>query len=320
MSEITDVHGVAPEPELPSQLKPAIQKLSNWVMQRLRSEEIVITEPVYHFTSLDACRSIISSDEIWHTSIRQLNDPDELAFTYSILRRVLRYRMASSEVCRLTLNGFETTARQFPQWFSTFIASFSLAPDDSNQWDKYGDSERGVRLSLSPSVFSVEQAVPSGLPPLEQVFVSAVRYGPKGVERILNEAIDQIEHSIPDLSQHSQADVVAFAVELQKQLAKIFIWTSITNKRKKWLREREIRLIVTNDSKLLNSCVRTRLRNGKTIKFVAPTFKQACKASIRATGSLLGLQLGKYVTNTQEQEIEQFLVQQELKVPVEKVL
>ncbi len=165
-----------PEPVvLPKPFADALAELTKWVDAKLDGENLQNADPLYHYTSLKGCVGLIESDEIWHTSIFQMNDPDELRFTYALLRRTLKWKMVYDKRVRFVFGGFWKSAKKIPQWLPAFVASFSRDPGGEYQWKEYGDQHRGVCIVLGPHLFKPNQGSAAGLHPLEQVFVSEVK-------------------------------------------------------------------------------------------------------------------------------------------------
>ena len=290
-----DVHSQVQSPIFPPELQQRYERLEGWVDGFLTSSPFLPNGPILHYTSLQGCIGILKSDSIWMSSARSLNDPYEITFAHTIFQRILRHHPSPENLGDMVFNAFLRTTRTMPRWFKTFIASFSREYESPNQWTNYGDEKRGVCLVLSPELFTPAQRTTSDLPPLEQVFVDEVRYGPKAAEKVLREGLSEFYKCVPAQpdGSYSLEEFNKFALEMQKQLAKALIWISVTTKARKWRNEREIRLIINNQPNFLEEVIQIRHVNGKSVEFVSPKFKQVSGHSLYEKGSNSEIIMGK---------------------------
>ena len=317
--ETTDAHATRSLPTLPEPLSGIIAELGRWVDAHLHIT--TVAEPLYHYTSIAGCCGIISSDQVWHTSVEQMNDPKELKLTHDILAGLIPPRMRSDERAQLVLNGFMRSARNLTKWFRTYTASFSREAGGEYQWTEYGNKHRGACLVINPALFTPSGEAMGNRHPLEQVFVSDVRYGAHVAETELNAALDRVIEAVPSGildGGYSKETVTAFAVELQKKLATSLIWTSLTTKETKWAQEREVRLIVSNDRRLLLPHQQRRRGKLRRIDYIAPSFVQACGQSIRAPGSLHKIIVGRDASAEDQEALMETLRHYGLEVSVER--
>lgn len=89
---------------------------------------------VYHYTAPAAAFSIITSNAIWATDIRFLNDGSEYQAGVAALKRLLSGRLARV--------GKDVYLPLIDRWFEqhvaqAFVASFSSAGDSLSQWRAY---------------------------------------------------------------------------------------------------------------------------------------------------------------------------------------
>jgi hypothetical protein len=97
---------------------------------------------LYHYTSLDALEAMIKSQSIRASSIFSMNDPNELVFgqekiTDKFIQPISNELKSSYE--NQSINNL-----------SAFVFSLSELNDDMNQWEKYGDKHKGVRIGFTP--------------------------------------------------------------------------------------------------------------------------------------------------------------------------
>lgn len=101
---------------------------------------------IYHYTDLNAVKSITENAEVWLTDYRYLNDKEEFSKGYEILLNALENYKNDSEkypekylvdiqeaVEFISGDSFEKSERN-----KIFVSSFSRVPDLLNQWRSYG--------------------------------------------------------------------------------------------------------------------------------------------------------------------------------------
>jgi len=101
---------------------------------------------IYHYTDLNAAKSIAERSEIWLTDFRYLNDKEEFTKGYNVLCEALENYNNFSEVHPETFQGSVKRAIKFiiEDNFSSmygnniFVSSFSKTPDLLSQWRSYG--------------------------------------------------------------------------------------------------------------------------------------------------------------------------------------
>jgi hypothetical protein len=104
---------------------------------------------LYHYTSLDAAVSIITSGRLWASDVRYLNDPTEQVYAHRLITEVIdeesrRLRgPAKKEIMRLPKLLSEALRS-----FEVFFTSFSEKGDLLSQWVGYTPSGRGLSLAF----------------------------------------------------------------------------------------------------------------------------------------------------------------------------
>ncbi|MBI4189323.1 MAG: DUF2971 domain-containing protein [Betaproteobacteria bacterium] len=124
----------------------------------IRSHSLFVLSPpeqLFHYTSLDGARGIITSKSLHLTKAGYLNDRSELTFAIRLFRGVaeqVKNGLTGSE----RKNLLAETAHQLGSFESTNIcvASFCEDGDLLSQWRSYGRSGRGVALGFSGSVLT----------------------------------------------------------------------------------------------------------------------------------------------------------------------
>lgn len=112
---------------------------------------------LYHYTSMEALLSIISTGRIRATHIRYLNDLMEAAVIWDIARRRLESKLehTSSEPQREQLAALIqmiTGRRQC----TDFVASFSEDGDDLSQWRAYCPSGNGFSIGFDSAALRTQ--------------------------------------------------------------------------------------------------------------------------------------------------------------------
>lgn len=123
-----------------------IKEFENFSM---KADEIILNNPeyqkeeqLYHYTSLESIESMIQYKSIRASNIFLMNDPNELIFGQEHITNKLHH--ALSEKLK------QSYKRQSINTFSAFIFSLSELSDDMNQWEKYGNKHKGIRIGFTP--------------------------------------------------------------------------------------------------------------------------------------------------------------------------
>jgi hypothetical protein len=106
---------------------------------------------LYHYTSTSAALKILETQKVWATAHDCTNDKGELISANAIVSEIARaYRQNASGLTERVLDGFlrnydvEIIARVR----TAYLSCFSIARDDKNQWQRYGEGGKGVCLGL----------------------------------------------------------------------------------------------------------------------------------------------------------------------------
>ena|ERR1700722_10892193 len=80
---------------LPNELSAALKGFEGWV-DKFESTELsdTISGPLFHYTKPPAFDGIVRNEELWLTSIFQLNDPVELKYGMEIVVEEIRKQVA----------------------------------------------------------------------------------------------------------------------------------------------------------------------------------------------------------------------------------
>ena len=108
---------------------------------------------LYHYTTIGGAYGILSSDALWMTKIRYLNDTSELeigiATFCQVLDELLKHGGPSDELAllhavRIGLDSFAGS--------NICVASFCEHGDLLSQWRWYGEGGRGVSVGVSSTI------------------------------------------------------------------------------------------------------------------------------------------------------------------------
>ena len=115
-------------------------------------------QTLYHYTSLEAFRSIIVNKQLWMTNIKYLNDSSELIHGIDIALSVVLKHLESNDKSSSFLSGFITrnlTAETLSKMrMSACVASFSEEADSLSQWRAYSSGGTGVCIGFKSEFFA----------------------------------------------------------------------------------------------------------------------------------------------------------------------
>jgi len=108
---------------------------------------------IYHYTRLDAFQKIVSSREIFATSIRYLNDSSEFVYLYELLKDVLPEFLAPDSPEFEKFSNLLVDDATFRISRGVFVSCFCQKGDLLSQWRGYGAGVReGVALGFDTDV------------------------------------------------------------------------------------------------------------------------------------------------------------------------
>ena len=139
-----------------------------------RDARDAVTSPLYHYTDAGGLKGILTNQQVWFTHWQHLNDPTEMQFGMDVAKAVLaevgtRLGPKIKIFCDMVDDLF--SSENMRSTFELYVASFSRARDDLNQWRVYAAKGQGFALSLASSLFGIEDK--RDRRPHEHVFVAA---------------------------------------------------------------------------------------------------------------------------------------------------
>ncbi|HZN25142.1 MAG TPA: DUF2971 domain-containing protein [Burkholderiales bacterium] len=110
-------------------------------------------ELLFHYTTIGGAYGILSSDSLWMTKIRYLNDTSELEIGVNTLRELLDDLMQAPRP-KDEAELLQTVSRRFESYIGSNIcvASFCEHGDLLSQWRWYGEGGRGVSIGVHSRV------------------------------------------------------------------------------------------------------------------------------------------------------------------------
>jgi hypothetical protein len=256
----------------------AVREYDRTSRARLLAREArdAVTAPLYHYTDAGGLKGIITEQQVWFTHWRHLNDPTEMQFGMDIAKAVLaevgtRLGQKIKIFCDMVEDLF--SADNMHATFELYVASFSRARDDLNQWRVYAAKGQGFALGLAPSLFGIEGK--RDRKPHENVFVAPVTYGPVA-GRLLHltpiERAAQIVAQTVTRKAQAMSDInrgMPFFDEMGKVLiASELLLNCLTMKDSQHEAEQEVRQFIVGEIAKLAPHVSTRMRDKETVPFI----------------------------------------------------
>jgi hypothetical protein len=254
---------------LPDGLEAAVREYIDWDREQLAAEQesSKVTEPLYHYTRWGGLCGILESRSVWFTDHRHLNDPSELSYGVKVAHEVLG---AIAQGADERVGTFLRTVRdlldpkKYDGEIDFFTASFTAQRDDPGQWQQYGEGGRGFALGFAPRMFAVVDDI--GLKANEKDFVGPVRYDKQAIFARHMAAIEKAASIFLEAC-NTHRELMAdrslgwpFIRDMANTLiASRLIWNCITSKSVSYAHEREVRLVLMNQTINLSPYVKTRL-------------------------------------------------------------
>jgi hypothetical protein len=122
---------------------------------------------VYHYTTVDAFKSIIESQELWLTDYAYLNDSSEVKHGLHIAQEVFGESLSEtdSDLRDMLLGMVNLPANEQPR---ICVSCFSFARDSLTQWKGYGATALGIAFGVEPInfLFGIGNPMETGLAPV----------------------------------------------------------------------------------------------------------------------------------------------------------
>lgn len=223
----------------------------------------------YHYTSASGLFGMLSSNSIWLTDHRFLNDKMEIDHTGSILKEVTSSfsnkstsKLATNLIDRICSSGGVRDS------YDTFIFSLSEEADSLSQWRGYAFEGQGFTIGFSANSLIEQKSKVGG----SDIF--KVEYDKSLQERILHKSLSAI---ITRLELEHKKLPAGNAIEVEKLMDDAFnafqvinFARSVSNKHSSFVGEREWRMAIfekRDDPDDLQE-IRVRVRGAELVPYV----------------------------------------------------
>lgn len=110
------------------------------MINKFKGENNMKSIKYYHYTSLITLFSIVVNDELWLSNLKNSNDPNEFYLTCD------EYNAYISKLGKDPYNGKPYVLEENGIYGNTYGLSFTLVGDNLSQWERYGDSLKGISI------------------------------------------------------------------------------------------------------------------------------------------------------------------------------
>jgi len=132
------------------------QRIDNEMTQLMRAKTAL--KSIYHYTTIETSKNILSSNELWMTDYRFMNDQTEFQHSYEILVERLKKHPLLLPKSRQKLFPIILDAIERNHVPNVFITSFSGIRDLKSQWSEYGGNFAGCSLTLNSDKITADIA------------------------------------------------------------------------------------------------------------------------------------------------------------------
>jgi hypothetical protein len=286
------------DPSLPSFALDAAAEFQGWWVDS-RDNTLVLADdklPLYHYTDARGLMGMVSTEEIWLTSILYLNDPGEFSYGMSLARDMMKERLEKEHpiiqaMLALMIVALNET-KTFTSLMGLFVASFSSNGDELEQWRAYGDNGRGFSVGVSSKVFKQSDLIDRAKrPPNELIFMSRVIYDEAIAIRRQRDVVDKLVEIAArlvarDALTDDPGSLNAFYVKMLDVVISALVWNSLTTKHPAYRNEQETRLILLNESVKLGPYIKTRVRGSDIVPYIPYSI------DLRGPGAIGGIVVG----------------------------
>ncbi|HEV7744142.1 MAG TPA: DUF2971 domain-containing protein [Pyrinomonadaceae bacterium] len=161
-------------------------------------------DTLYHYTGLDAFRSIITHRILWLSDIAKMNDAKERLWISEVFERVWRTRSESGvgvDEARHYFHDFQLDDTP------VFITCFSEDGDLLSQWRAYTDDGRGVAIGFrTPRLgFPIESRFIDEFMEEQRVAITKCMYDREKQAALMNDLIGYFDRHFVDLASNRQS-------------------------------------------------------------------------------------------------------------------
>ncbi|MBX3501701.1 MAG: DUF2971 domain-containing protein [Alphaproteobacteria bacterium] len=250
-------------------LDAALQEMSNWARERDANLDlhvkVSIDDPLFHYTGSDVASIILGTSLLRLTDFRDLKKWDKVEIEYGMMlaRKMLQRigdRVRENNWRAQTVRFFCVqsaswmTAKSMSKVFRFFIGCFTRHIDSAKHWKSFGRDGTGTAIGLRPAYFHPRvQRRPKD--PTRIVFAQPIVYNRAQAIRRQRQVIEKTLQVIsrPEiLAELNLFSRPGFLQAMAVHMAVPLLSNAICTKRPHYADEREIRIFVIGDKKLLS--------------------------------------------------------------------
>ncbi|WP_062231492.1 DUF2971 domain-containing protein [Fictibacillus sp. FJAT-27399] len=119
----------------------------------------IVPQNLIHYTSLNNAQLILTSEEVWLSNIRHMNDPNELKFGFYVLIEIIKdliKKEAAFENYAEVINkligvlNFKSEQKLITGNSEIYLTCFTESVDETiSQWSMYGDNGSGASINFN---------------------------------------------------------------------------------------------------------------------------------------------------------------------------
>lgn len=294
--------------QLPTGLTKALDEFDQWVQLRKKAYEVQFDRPVFHYTGANGLTGILTSDTLWFTDIRCLNDPSEFHFGRDLALDALKSEAEHAGAdplvrvfCERMLSGLDSALQQF----AMFVGSFSKNADELSQWRGYADNGRGFCIGFSKRILEETDLQAD---PLKNAFIIAISYDAERVKQEQHQGVAKAVGLLRRPNVRCACEGTAgicklFLQQLSVVLAKWIYFVAVGFKHPAYATEEEIRLLLINEKEKLQRYIRTRVRTGELVPYIP----WPCLPSLRQEGVISEIRTGPAAPPSAEDAVVELL-------------
>jgi hypothetical protein len=253
---------------LPAHLTNVIAAFTEWAYQKIDAScrDDAVASPVFHYTTEVGLRGILSTGAIRLTFLEKLDDEEEFLYGRGLARDALKdsYQQVKAESARCetislyaqrcfcdgTLSMLdEVTPASGP--FGFYSASFCRRGDDEFLWREYAAKGAGFALKLAPILFS-DPPKGAQLGVMDKIFRMRMRYNRGEATTLMKEGVNKAVELVGAAVLPADSLMkTTFLHAMSVRLLDYVIRMAVPYKKPCFAPEREMRLLLLNDAKML---------------------------------------------------------------------
>jgi hypothetical protein len=221
---------------------------------------------LFHYTSIEGMKSIISNNNIWATDYRFLNDAQEMSDGLDILMKVLKSSVHPALSGFIEVMNIDELVKN--DYLNPYILSFCSTNDLLSQWRAYGGESEGVCLEfdLFTSYLSAKKNSPTS-----NGYLVPVVYDDLIKESVLADIMKSIEDDLlsAGLCNESYKDIpIGDQNYITGMIASKFMTAILSFKNKSYKEEDEWRAIFFPNKDDIESLRKFRTSNGTFTPYI----------------------------------------------------